>query len=148
MTSIQQRVMQQSVLAGIDEPFPGAAPARPLEDLRRLPDENIKALDDVGFFKLIQPEQWGGLQCDPTVFYEAVRRLASACGSTGRVARHLGYPQLAPGAVRPNAQDGVWGRGPQRAHLVVHYAPMGAGVVTEAGDGSHRQRCLELVLRM
>ena len=78
MTSIEQRDVQ-AVLAGIDELLPQLRErAQVTEDLRRLPDENIQALDEVGFFKLIQPSQWGGMECDPTVFYEAVRRLASS----------------------------------------------------------------------
>ena len=90
MTSIEQRDVQ-AVLAGIDELLPTLRErAQETEDLRKLPDANVKALEDIGFFKLLQPEQWGGLQCDPTVFYEAVRRLASACGSTGWVAGIIG----------------------------------------------------------
>ena len=81
MTSIQQRDVQ-SVLGAIDDLLPQIRErAQATEDLRRIPDETIQALDEVGFFTLLQPEQWGGLQCDPTLFYEATRRLASACGS-------------------------------------------------------------------
>ena len=73
MTSIQQRDVQ-AVLAAIDDLLPQIRErAQATEDLRRLPDETVQALDDVGFFTLLQPEQWGGLQCDPTLFYEATR---------------------------------------------------------------------------
>ena len=68
MTSIEQGDVQ-SVLAGIDDLLPLIAKrAQATEDLRRLPDETVAELVEVGFFKLLQPEQWGGLQCDPTVF--------------------------------------------------------------------------------
>jgi len=134
VTSIQQRD-SQSVLAGIDELLPSLRErAQATEDLRRLPDETITALDDVGFFKLIQPEQWGGLQCDPAVFYEAVRRLASACGSTGWVAGILGIHNWHLAQFDQAAQDEVWGEDPT-VRISSSYAPMGAGVVTEAGDG-------------
>ena len=90
MTSIQQRDAQ-SVLAGIDDLLPRIRErAQATEDLRRLPAETVQDLQDIGFFTLLQPEQWGGLQCDPTMFYEAVRRLASACGSTGWVSSIIG----------------------------------------------------------
>jgi 3-hydroxy-9,10-secoandrosta-1,3,5(10)-triene-9,17-dione monooxygenase len=108
--------------------------AQVTEDLRRLPDENIKALDEVGFFKLIQPSQWGGMECDPTVFYEAVRRLASACGSTGWVAGILGIHNWHLAQFDQAAQDEVWGDDPS-TRISSSYAPMGAGVVTETGDG-------------
>jgi 3-hydroxy-9,10-secoandrosta-1,3,5(10)-triene-9,17-dione monooxygenase len=78
VVSIQQRDAQ-SVLAGIDDLLPQLQKrAQETEDLRRLPDESVKALEEIGFFKLLQPEQWNGLQCDPALFYEAVRRVASA----------------------------------------------------------------------
>jgi hypothetical protein len=77
VTSIQQRDAE-SVLTGIDELLPKLRErAQETEDLRRIPDATIAELDEVGFFKLLQPEQWGGLQSDPALFYEAVRRPAS-----------------------------------------------------------------------
>src|SRR3954447_9916588 len=60
VTSIEQRDVQ-SVLAGIDDLLPLIAKrAQATEDLRRLPAEPVAELDEVGFFKLLQPEQWGG----------------------------------------------------------------------------------------
>ncbi|MFT5033252.1 MAG: 3-hydroxy-9,10-secoandrosta-1,3,5(10)-triene-9,17-dione monooxygenase, partial [Bacteroidia bacterium] len=38
-------------------------------ELRRIPDETIKDFQDAGFFKILQPEQWGGYALDPQVFY-------------------------------------------------------------------------------
>ena len=76
MTSIQQRDAQ-SVLAGIDDLLPRIRErAQATEDLRRLPEETVQELDEVGFFTLLQPEQWGGLQCDPTHGFVEHRRVA------------------------------------------------------------------------
>ena len=134
VTSIQQ-LDAQTVLAGIDELLPKLRErAQATEDLRRLPDENVQDLQDVGFFRLIQPEQWGGLQCDPTVFYAAVRRLASACGSTGWVAGILGIHNWHLALFDQRAQEDVWGAD-STVRVSSSYAPMGAGVVTETGDG-------------
>ncbi|MFN6549242.1 3-hydroxy-9,10-secoandrosta-1,3,5(10)-triene-9,17-dione monooxygenase oxygenase subunit [Mycolicibacterium septicum] len=134
MTSIEQRDVQ-AVLAGIDELLPTLRErAQETEDLRKLPDANVKALEDIGFFKLLQPEQWGGLQCDPTVFYEAVRRLASACGSTGWVAGIIGVHNWHLALFDQRAQEDVWGED-TAVRISSSYAPMGAGVVTETGDG-------------
>ena len=47
--------------------------AQETEDLRRIPDDSMKALQETGFFRLLQPEQWGGYQADPVLFYSAVR---------------------------------------------------------------------------
>ena len=119
MTSIEQRDVQ-SVLAGIDDLLPLIAKrAQATEDLRRLPDETVAELDEVGFFKLLQPEQWGGLQCDPTLFYEAVRRIATALRLHRLGQLDHRRAQLAPGAVRPAGAGRGVGRRSDRAHLVV-----------------------------
>jgi len=55
-----------------------------------VPAETIKALEEAGFFRLLQPAGYGGLQADPLTFYQAVRMIASACGSTGWVASVVG----------------------------------------------------------
>ena len=132
MTSIEQRDAQ-SVLDGIDDLLPLIGKrAQAAEDLRRLPDETVAELDEVGFFKLLQPEQWGGLQCDPTVFYEAVRRLGSACGSTGWVSSIIGVHNWHLALFDQQAQDEVWGDDPT-VRVSSSYAPMGAGIVVDGG---------------
>jgi 3-hydroxy-9,10-secoandrosta-1,3,5(10)-triene-9,17-dione monooxygenase len=132
VTSIQLRDAK-SVLTGIDELLPKLRErAQETEDLRRIPEATISDLDEVGFFKLLQPEQWGGLQSDPTVFYEAVRRLASACGSTGWVAGILGVHNWHLAHFDQQAQEDVWSADPA-IRISSSYAPMGAGVVTDGG---------------
>src|SRR6202045_5417744 len=124
VTSIEQRDVQ-SVLAGIDDLLPLIAKrAQATEDLRKLPDETVAELDEVGFFKLLQPEQWGGLQCDPALFYEAVRRIATACGSTGWVSSIIGVHNWHPALFDQRAQDEVWGQDPA-VRVSSSYAPMG-----------------------
>lgn len=132
MTSIQQRDAQ-SVLAAIDNLLPEIRDrAQATEDLRRLPDETVKALDDVGFFTLLQPQQWGGLQCDPALFFEATRRLASVCGSTGWVSSIVGVHNWHLALFDQRAQEEVWGEDPS-TRISSSYAPMGAGVVVDGG---------------
>ena len=132
MTSIQQRDAQ-SVLAGIDELLPKLRErAQETEDLRRIPDASIAELDEVGFFKLVQPEQWGGLQADPTLFFEAVRRVASACGSTGWAGGILAVHNWHLAQFTQQAQEDVWSEDPT-VRVSSSYAPMGAGVVTDGG---------------
>ena len=61
MTSIQQRDAQ-TVLAAIDDLLPRLRERnQETEDLRRIPDATIADLDEAGYFKMLQPEQWGGL---------------------------------------------------------------------------------------
>ena len=117
--------------------------AQETEDLRRLPDATVSELQEIGFFRLLQPEQWGGLEVDPAVFYEAVRRIASACGSTGWVSSIVGVHNWHLALFDQQAQDEVWGDDTQRAYLVV-VRPDGRG------PGCRRrlpgQRYVELVV--
>jgi 3-hydroxy-9,10-secoandrosta-1,3,5(10)-triene-9,17-dione monooxygenase len=132
VTSIEQRDVQ-AVLAGIDDLLPKLRErAQQAEDQRQVPYETVNELDEVGFFKLLQPEQWGGLQADPTYFYEAVRRLASACGSTGWVAGILGVHNWHLAQFEQQAQEDVWNEDPT-VQISSSYAPMGAGTVVDGG---------------
>jgi 3-hydroxy-9,10-secoandrosta-1,3,5(10)-triene-9,17-dione monooxygenase len=132
MTSIQQRDAQ-TVLAAIDEVLPALRERAPkTEELRRLTAESVADLEQAGFFKLLQPEQWGGLQCDPTMFFEAVRRIASACGSTGWATGILGVHNWHLAQFDQQAQEDVWGADPS-VRISSSYAPMGAGQVVDGG---------------
>jgi 3-hydroxy-9,10-secoandrosta-1,3,5(10)-triene-9,17-dione monooxygenase len=132
VTSIEQRDVQ-AVLAGIDDLLPKLRERAQLaEDQRQVPYETVNELDEIGFFKLLQPEQWGGLQADPTYFYEAVRRLASACGSTGWISSIIGVHNWHLALFDQKAQDEVWGDDPS-VRVSSSYAPMGAGIVVDGG---------------
>ncbi|MGV9857860.1 3-hydroxy-9,10-secoandrosta-1,3,5(10)-triene-9,17-dione monooxygenase oxygenase subunit [Gordonia sp. NPDC003425] len=102
------------------------------EDLRRIPDENVELLRDAGFFKLMQPAQWGGYQTDPVTFYEAVRRIATACGSTGWVAGIIGIHNWHLALFDQQAQEDVWGSDAS-VRVSSSYAPMGMGQVVDGG---------------
>ncbi|WP_440713289.1 3-hydroxy-9,10-secoandrosta-1,3,5(10)-triene-9,17-dione monooxygenase oxygenase subunit [Gordonia sp. FQ] len=106
--------------------------AQSTEDARRVPDEVAELLAETGFFRLMQPAQWGGYEVDPVTFYEAVRRLASACGSTGWVAGIIGIHNWHLALFDQQAQEDVWGDDPA-VRISSSYAPMGAGEVVEGG---------------
>jgi 3-hydroxy-9,10-secoandrosta-1,3,5(10)-triene-9,17-dione monooxygenase len=108
--------------------------AQEAEDLRRIPDESIKALQEAGFFRLLQPRRWGGHAADPVVFYDTVRKIAGACGSTGWVAGIIGVHNWHLALFDQQAQQEVWGEDTQ-VRISSSYAPMGAGVVAEDGSG-------------
>ncbi|WP_026454048.1 3-hydroxy-9,10-secoandrosta-1,3,5(10)-triene-9,17-dione monooxygenase oxygenase subunit [Saccharomonospora iraqiensis] len=122
-----------AVIAGIEELLPALRDrAQEAEDARRVPEESIKALADVGFFKLLQPARYGGYEADPVTFYTAVRSLASACGSTGWVASILGVHPWHLGLFDDRAQQDVWGS--DTGTLVSSsYAPMGKATVVDGG---------------
>ena len=108
--------------------------AQEAEDGRVVPADSIKALDGTGFFRLLQPSAFGGLEADPLTFYTAVRLIASACGSTGWVASVLGVHPWHLGLFTPEAQQEVWGTD-QATRISSSYAPTGKA---RKVDGGHQ----------
>ena len=106
--------------------------AQETEDLRRIPDESIKSLQETGFFKLLQPARYGGLEASPNDFYRGVRLIASACGSTGWVSSVLGVHPWQLALFDDRAQQEVWG---EDASTLVSssYAPMGRAKAVVGG---------------
>ncbi|MER7012884.1 3-hydroxy-9,10-secoandrosta-1,3,5(10)-triene-9,17-dione monooxygenase oxygenase subunit [Saccharopolyspora sp. NPDC000359] len=106
--------------------------AQRAEELRRIPDETIAELQEIGFFALLQPERYGGFEADPLDFYTAVKLLGSACGSTGWVASILGVHPWHLALFPQQAQDDVWGADPG-TRISSSYAPMGKAKVVDGG---------------
>jgi 3-hydroxy-9,10-secoandrosta-1,3,5(10)-triene-9,17-dione monooxygenase len=106
--------------------------AQETEDLRRIPDETVKSLQATGFFRLLQPKRYGGLEASPVDFYRGVRLIASACGSTGWVSSVLGVHPWQLALFDERAQDEVWGED-TATMISSSYAPMGRAKATEGG---------------
>ncbi|MDT4919071.1 MAG: 3-hydroxy-9,10-secoandrosta,3,5(10)-triene-9,17-dione monooxygenase [Pseudonocardiales bacterium] len=106
--------------------------AQETEDARRVPDENIKGLQDTGFFRLLQPRRYDGLEASPVDFYRGVRLVSSACGSTGWVSSVLGVHPWQLAIYDDRAQQEVWGS--DSSTLVSSsYAPMGRATPVDGG---------------
>jgi 3-hydroxy-9,10-secoandrosta-1,3,5(10)-triene-9,17-dione monooxygenase len=106
--------------------------AQEAEDTREVPADSIKSLEEAGFFKLLQPARFGGLEADPVTFYEAVRMIASACGSTGWVASVIGVHAWQLALFPAQAQQEVWGDDPA-TRMSSSYAPTGHAQLIEDG---------------
>ena len=106
--------------------------AQETEDARRVPAESIKALQQTGFFRLLQPTRYGGLEAHPVDFYRSVRLIASACGSTGWVASVLGCHPWQLGLFDDRAQAEVWGAD-DGTLVSSSYAPMGRARPVDGG---------------
>ena len=56
----------QAVIAGVSELLPVLRErAQETEDARVVPADSVKALTEIGFFRLLQPARFGGLEADP-----------------------------------------------------------------------------------
>ncbi|MCW2762392.1 MAG: Acyl-CoA dehydrogenase, type 2, C-terminal domain [Marmoricola sp.] len=125
--------MSQPVLDGIRDLLPTFRErADEAERLRVVPEASIKELEETGFFKLLQPKRFDGLESDPIEFYTAVRDIASACGSTGWVASVVGVHPWQVALFSDEAQQAVWGSD-TTTRLSSSYAPTGKATVAEGG---------------
>jgi 3-hydroxy-9,10-secoandrosta-1,3,5(10)-triene-9,17-dione monooxygenase len=125
----------RSVLAAVGELLPVLRErAQETEDARDVPAETIKALEEAGFFRLLQPATYGGLEADPLTFYQAVRMIASACGSSGWVASVVGVHPWQLALFPAAAAEEVWGAD-SNTRMSSSYAPTGGA---ELADGGHR----------
>lgn len=102
------------------------------DELRRVPDETIADFQHAGFFKMLQPSRWGGLEVDPRTFFDVQMTVASACPSSawvlGVVAVHSWQMALFP----IETQEEVWGKDPTTL-VSSSYAP--TGKITRAEGG-------------
>ncbi len=106
--------------------------AEEAERLRVVPESSIKDLEASGFFRLLQPKRFDGLESDPVDFYTAVRMIASACGSTGWVSSVLGVHPWQVALFHDKAQQAVWGQD-TNTRLSSSYAPTGKALLVEGG---------------
>lgn len=126
-------IVGRSVLEGVAELLPVLRErAQEAEDARSVPAESIKALAETGFFRMLQPARFGGMEADPVTFYQVVRMIASACGSTGWVASVIGVHAWQLALFPAAAQDEVWGDDPA-TRMSSSYAPTGQAQLTEGG---------------
>jgi 3-hydroxy-9,10-secoandrosta-1,3,5(10)-triene-9,17-dione monooxygenase len=125
--------MSQAVLDGVRDLLPTIRErADEAERLRVVPEASIKELEEVGFFRLLQPRRFDGLEADPVDFYTAVRDVATACGSTGWVASVVGVHPWQVALFADEAQQAVWGSDTS-TRLSSSYAPTGKAVLAEGG---------------
>jgi resorcinol 4-hydroxylase (FADH2) len=108
--------------------LPGIADrAGETERNRRVPDENVAALREIGFFRLVQPAEFGGLEQDFDVLAAAIQEVASACASTAWVCGLLAAHQWLLASYPIEAQHDVWDDNPD-ALLCGSYAPAATAV--------------------
>ena len=118
--------MSQAVLDGVRDLLPTLRErADEAERLRVVPEASIKELEETGFFRLLQPKRFDGLEADPVDFYTAVRddrqrvRLDRLGRPRGRRA------PLAGRAVRRRGPAGRSGAPTPRPGCRSSYAPTG-----------------------
>ena len=102
------------------------------KELRKIPEASIADLRAAGLFKMMQPARYGGSECSPKDFYEAVFEISRACPSTGWVLSVLGVHNWQLGLLDDRAQQDVWGED-DNTLISSSYAPKGVAVPVEGG---------------
>lgn len=90
----------------------------------RVPQANIDALQDVGFFLALQPRRYGGHELDPQDFFRMQCAIAEGCMSTAWASGIIAVHAFQLALMDAQAQEEVWG---EDIHTRVSssYAPLG-----------------------
>jgi 3-hydroxy-9,10-secoandrosta-1,3,5(10)-triene-9,17-dione monooxygenase len=125
--------MTQAVVDGVRDLLPAFRErADETERLRQVPDASVKELEETGFFRLLQPKRFDGLEGDPVDFFTAVSLIGSACGSTGWISSVLGVHPWQVALFHDDAQQAVWGEDTS-VRLSSSYAPTGKATIVDGG---------------
>jgi 3-hydroxy-9,10-secoandrosta-1,3,5(10)-triene-9,17-dione monooxygenase len=79
---------------------------------RRVVEENLTAIRSADLLKLAVPRRFGGLETDMRTILEVARELGRGCGSTAWITTLSNSASRLLGAGSAEAQQDVWGRGP------------------------------------
>lgn len=102
------------------------------EQDRTPPEENIRLLREIGFFRAFQPKAYGGLEISLPEFADCVAALAGACGGTAWGASLLATHSHQMAMFSKQAQDEFWAEDPE-ATASSSIAPFGKISETEGG---------------
>ncbi len=99
---------------------------------RMLPAASIAELKAAGYFRLLQPQRYGGLELEPADFGQLVLMISESCAATGWVCGVIGVHPFQLALYDQRAQEEVWSDDPDTL-VSSSYAPMGK--VERCDDG-------------
>ena len=99
---------------------------------RNVPAETVAEMQEAGFFRILQPQRWGGYEMHPNVFFEVQKLLAEGCMSTGWMYGVLGCHPYELALFHNQAQQEVWG---DDAAMLVSSTYQPVGKVTHVDGG-------------
>tara|TARA_Y100001936_G_scaffold251525_1_gene307821 strand:+ start:258 stop:1439 length:1182 start_codon:yes stop_codon:yes gene_type:complete len=106
--------------------------ARKAEEDRAVPQQTFDEFADKGFFRIHQPERFGGKAWDISMMVRLGAELGQGCGSSCWIFSNLAVQNWILGMNNPEAQEDVWGGNP--AALIASSFP-GKGGKVERTDG-------------
>ena len=99
---------------------------------RKVPQESIDELQDIGFFLALQPKRYGGLEMCPQEFFKLQIAIAEACMSTAWASGIIAVHALQLAMMDDRAQQAVWNES-IHTRISSSYAPMGKVTPVEGG---------------
>ena len=102
------------------------------DSLRRLAEDNVRALHDTGLCRLLVPRRFGGMEVSVRTFIEVIAEIGRGCGSTAWVASLVNVCAWLAGLFPERAQRDVWGDDPD-AWIAGSLAPSGEAVAVPGG---------------
>ncbi len=111
-----------------------AARANETAELRRLHPDTIRDFQEAGFFRMLQPKRWGGMEVDPRTFFDVQLTVASGCPSSAWVLGVVGVHSWQLALFDKRAQEDVW-KSEHSALIASSYAPTGK---VERVDGGYQ----------
>lgn len=99
---------------------------------QRVPDETVAEFQAAGFFKILQPEQWGGYAMDPQVFYAVGLEVARFCPSSAWILGVIAVHNWQLAVFDDRAAQDVWADDPT-VLISSSYAPVGKVKVVDGG---------------
>jgi len=100
--------------------------------IRKVPQENIDALQKAGFFLALQPRRWGGHEVDPQDFFRMHLAIAENCMSTAWASGIVAVHAFQLALMDERAQQDVWGED-IHTRISSSYAPLGKVTEVEGG---------------
>lgn len=100
--------------------------------LGRLPDATVQAMQDAGFFRIMQPARHGGFELEPEVFFRVQMTLAEGCMSTAWVLGVVAIHNWQLALFDERAQQDVWGED-QSTLISSSYMPVGKVTHVDGG---------------
>jgi 3-hydroxy-9,10-secoandrosta-1,3,5(10)-triene-9,17-dione monooxygenase len=82
--------------------------ARACTQAGNVPVETVQEMKAAGFFRVLQPQRWGGYEMHPNVFFDIQKALAEGCMSTGWIYGVLGCHPYEMALFHDEAQREVW----------------------------------------
>jgi alkylation response protein AidB-like acyl-CoA dehydrogenase len=77
----------------------------------KLAPDVMREIRNAGFFRILQPQRFGGYGLQPSVLWDVTRHLSRGCGSTGFVVSLLGLHSWIAGMFDARAQQEVFAKG-------------------------------------